>query len=133
VDLFERGILASLGLKEGKVAKSKESLQPQKTSDAWVQWVSQVAQGDESALASLYDSSSRLVYGLALRILGDRGAAEEVTLDVYLQVWRQANRFDSDRGRVSTWLIAMARSRVRQSWEKQISVQMGCVDGMVVG
>jgi len=93
------------------VAKSKESLQPQKTSDAWVQWVSQVAQGDESALASLYDSSSRLVYGLALRILGDPGAAEEVTLDVYLQVWRQANRFDSDRGRVSTWLIAMARSR----------------------
>jgi RNA polymerase sigma-70 factor (ECF subfamily) len=62
-------------------------------------------------LAFLYDASSRLVYGLALRILGDAGAAEEVTLDVYLQVWRQADRFDATRGRVSTWLMTMARSR----------------------
>jgi RNA polymerase sigma-70 factor (ECF subfamily) len=56
-------------------------------------------------LARLYDASSPLVYGLALRILGDAGAAEEVTLDVYLQVWKQANRFDPLRGRVSTWLM----------------------------
>ena len=91
------------------MAKSKESLQPQ--SGTWVDWVSQMAQGNESALASLYDASSRLVYGLALRILGEPGAAEEVTLDVYLQAWRQANRFDPARGRVSTWLMTMARSR----------------------
>jgi len=84
------------------VTKSKESLQPQSSDETWVDWVSQVAQGDESALAHLYDASSRLVYGLALRILGEAGAAEEVTLDVYLQVWRQANRFDPARGRVST-------------------------------
>jgi RNA polymerase sigma-70 factor (ECF subfamily) len=90
------------------VAKSKESLQPQNT---WVDWVSRMAQGNEPALASLYDASSRLVYGLALRILGEPGAAEEVTLDVYLQAWRQANRFDPARGRVSTWLMTMARSR----------------------
>jgi len=93
------------------VAKSRESLQPQPSNDAWVHWVSQVVQGDELALAQLYDASSPLVYGLALRILGDSGAAEEVTLDVYLQVWKQANRFDSVRGRVSTWLMTMARSR----------------------
>ena len=91
--------------------KSKESLQPQSLDHTWVQWVRLVARGDESALASLYDASSRLVYGLALRILVDTGAAEEVTLDVYLQVWRQANRFDTTRGRVSTWLLSMARSR----------------------
>jgi len=94
-----------------RVAKSRESLQPQPSSDAWVHWVGQVVQGDELALAHLYDASSPLVYGLALRILGDAGAAEEVTLDVYLQVWKQANRFDSVRGRVSTWLMTMARSR----------------------
>jgi len=76
-----------------------------------VHWVSQVVQEDQSALAQLYDASSQLVYGLALRILGDAGAAEEVTLDVYLQVWKQANRFDPVRGRVSTWLMTMARSR----------------------
>jgi RNA polymerase sigma-70 factor (ECF subfamily) len=93
------------------VVKSKESLKPQSSDDIWVRWVSQVARGEEPALANLYDASSRLVYGLALRILGDTGAAEEVTLDVYLQVWRQADRFDPARGRVSTWLLAMARSR----------------------
>ena len=93
------------------MVKSKESLQPQSSDETWVNWVSQVAQGDESALARLYDASSRLVYGLALRILGEAGAAEEVTLDVYLQVWRQADRFDAARGRVSTWLMTMARSR----------------------
>ena len=91
--------------------KSQESLQPRSSNDTWVHWVGQVAQEDESALAQLYDASSPLVYGLALRILGDAGAAEEVTLDVYLQVWKQANRFDPVRGRVSTWLMTMARSR----------------------
>ena len=109
------------------MAKSKESLQPQSSDDTWVEWVSQVAQGEESALALLYDASSRLVYGLALRILGEAGAAEEVTLDVYLQVWRQANRFDPARGRVSTWLMNMARSRAidklrlkpRELWQSE--------------
>ena len=93
------------------MAKSKESLQPRPANDTWVHWVSQIVQEDESALAHLYDASSPLVYGLALRILGDAGAAEEVTLDVYLQVWKQANRFNPLRGRVSTWLMTMARSR----------------------
>ena len=93
------------------MAKSQESLQPRPSNDTWVHWVDQVAQEDESALAQLYDASGSLVYGLALRILGDAGAAEEVTLDVYLQVWKQANRFDPVRGRVSTWLMTMARSR----------------------
>ena len=93
------------------MAKSQESLQPRPSNDTWVHWVSQVVQEDQSALAQLYDASSQLVYGLALRILGDAGAAEEVTLDVYLQVWKQADRFDPVRGRVSTWLMTMARSR----------------------
>ena len=93
------------------VAKSQESLQARPSNDTWVDWISQIVQEDESALARLYDASSPLVYGLALRILGDAGAAEEVTLDVYLQVWKQANRFDPVRGRVSTWLMTMARSR----------------------
>ena len=93
------------------MAKSQESLQSRPSNDTWVNWVSQIVQEDESALARLYDASSPLVYGLALRILGDAGAAEEVTLDVYLQVWKQANRFDPVRGRVSTWLMTMARSR----------------------
>jgi RNA polymerase sigma-70 factor, ECF subfamily len=87
------------------------SLADRSSDDRWEGWISQIARGDESALASFYDATRRLVYGLAFRILGDTGAAQEVTFDVYLQVWRQANLFDSTRGRVSAWLLVMARSR----------------------
>jgi RNA polymerase sigma-70 factor (ECF subfamily) len=88
--------------------ESVETLSPDA---AWLEWMRRIASGDEAALGALYDASSRLVYGLALRILGDAGTAEDVTLDVYMQVWRQAGRFDPARGRVSTWLLTMARSR----------------------
>jgi RNA polymerase sigma-70 factor (ECF subfamily) len=59
----------------------------------------------------LYDGTHPLVYGLALRILGDVADAEEVALDVYTQVWRTAGNFDPRRGSVSAWLVTLARSR----------------------
>ena len=70
-----------------------------------------VAGGDQSAMTTLYDSTSRLVYGLALRILDDTAAAEEVMLDVYMQVWRQASLYDDKRGAPLAWLTTIARSR----------------------
>lgn len=73
--------------------------------------VRRVAAGDEAALGELYDSTSRPVFGLALRILGDPSAAEEVALEVYTQVWRQAGAYDSGRGTPSAWLLTIARSR----------------------
>ena len=79
-----------------------------------VQWrdqITRIAAGDESALAELYDSSSRLVYSLALRILSNPTDAEEVALDVYTQVWKNANRFESQRGSVMAWLVTITRSR----------------------
>ena len=70
-----------------------------------------VAEGDERALASLYDATSRTVYGLLLRILSDPSSAEEVLLDVYAQVWRQAASYCPERGRPLAWLTTIARSR----------------------
>jgi RNA polymerase sigma-70 factor (ECF subfamily) len=70
-----------------------------------------VAGGDQQALASLYDATSRTVYGLLLRILADASAAEEVLLDVYAQVWRQAAAYDAERGTPLAWLTTIARSR----------------------
>ena len=67
--------------------------------------------GDTSALSELYDQSSRFVYGICLRVLRNPADAEEVTLDVYTQAWRQAARFDGDRGEPLTWLLMLARSR----------------------
>jgi RNA polymerase sigma-70 factor (ECF subfamily) len=70
-----------------------------------------VDEGDPQALASLYDATSRTVYGLLLRILSDPSTAEEVLLDVYAQVWRQAKSYSAERGKPLAWLTTIARSR----------------------
>jgi RNA polymerase sigma-70 factor, ECF subfamily len=67
--------------------------------------------GDMEGLTALYDRHGRLVYSLALRIVRDAGEAEDVTQEVFVQVWRQAHRFDTDRGSVVAWLLAMTRAR----------------------
>lgn len=70
-----------------------------------------MTEGDQSALAALYDATSRQVFGLALRILSDAADAEEVTLDVFSQAWRQSSRFDPARGDVVSWLLTLSHSR----------------------
>jgi RNA polymerase sigma-70 factor (ECF subfamily) len=60
--------------------------------------VARLACGDENALAELYDRTNRIVYGLALRILGDPSTAEDITMEVYLQVWRTAADYNPQRG-----------------------------------
>lgn len=75
------------------------------------EWVARMARGEEAGLAALYDATAARVYGLALRITAEAAAAEEVTSDVYLQAWQQAQRYDPGRGKVLTWLLTLARSR----------------------
>jgi RNA polymerase sigma factor (sigma-70 family) len=70
-----------------------------------------VAGGDETALAKLYDATVSRVYGVALRIVRQPESAEEVVTDVYMQVWKDAARYDASRGRVIAWLLIIARSR----------------------
>ena len=69
------------------------------------------ARGDQTALAQLYDRYRLILFGLILRILNDRAAAEDVLQETFLQVWRRANDFDENRGRAFTWLVTIARSR----------------------
>ena len=73
--------------------------------------IGKAAAGDQQAVSELYDATSRMVYGLVLRILGDEAVAEEVMLDVYMQVWRQASLYDVGRGAPLAWLATIARSR----------------------
>jgi RNA polymerase sigma-70 factor (ECF subfamily) len=68
-------------------------------------------QGEEQALSQLYDRYGGAVYNLAYRITHDAGSAEEICLDAFLHVWRQAARFDQNHGSVSSWLFTVARSR----------------------
>jgi len=69
------------------------------------------ARGDQSAFAALYDATRHLVYTTALRILTDPSDAEEVTLDVYMQVWRTAKDYTDLRGSVGAWLVVLTRCR----------------------
>ncbi len=66
---------------------------------------------DADALAALYDRHAARLLGLARRILGEGGEAEEVLQEVFLFVWRSASSFDPSRGSVRTWLLIATRSR----------------------
>jgi len=74
-------------------------------------WILRIVDHDPRALEALYDATCRRVHGLVIRITQRRALAEEVVEDTFWQVWRQAPRYDSARGRPMTWLLAMARSR----------------------
>ena len=69
--------------------------------------IAAVANGDHPALLALYDRHGRIAYGLAYRILGEAGAAEEAVQDAYLRVWRRASTFDASRGGVRSWLLTI--------------------------
>lgn len=70
-----------------------------------------VATGDRDALGTLYDRYSRLVFSLVVRVVGEGMAAEEVTQDTFMGVWRGAASFQPERGQFSSWLLAIARNR----------------------
>ena len=69
--------------------------------------IAAVARGDQLALLALYDRHGRMGYGLAYRILGDAGAAEEAVQDAYLRIWRRAATFDAARGSARSWLLTI--------------------------
>jgi RNA polymerase sigma-70 factor (ECF subfamily) len=73
--------------------------------------VSAIRAGDQGAMAALYDRYSSIVYGVALRVLGDTGAAEDVQQDVFMQLWRNPAAFDASRGHLGAWLAVIARNR----------------------
>jgi RNA polymerase sigma-70 factor, ECF subfamily len=73
--------------------------------------IAQLIEGDQTALATLYDRTNSLVYSLALRIVQDHSAAEDVTIEVYTQVYRQASSYNAKRGSPSAWLHTLTRSR----------------------
>lgn len=70
-----------------------------------------IAGGDESSLAALYDRYHLLAFSLALRVVNDRGRAEDVVQDAFLSVWRKAGSYAEGRGSVKTWLTSIVRNR----------------------
>jgi RNA polymerase sigma-70 factor, ECF subfamily len=70
-----------------------------------------VQRGDQAAFATLYDELAPSVFGAVKRVLRDPAMSEEVTQEVFVELWRTADRFDPQRASVSTWAITMARRR----------------------
>ena len=70
-----------------------------------------IARTQPDALSALYDRYNRLVFSLALNVVGDRATAEEITLDVFTRVWEKALTYQADQARVHTWLTRITRNR----------------------
>ena len=102
VEAHAEAVCAEVAAKPGCVPLDDAQLQA---------WISGIVEHDERALLALYEATLSRVYGLVLRLVRRSQLAEEVAEEVYFQVWRQAPRFDAERGRPLTWLLGMARSR----------------------
>jgi RNA polymerase sigma-70 factor (ECF subfamily) len=73
--------------------------------------LSRTARGDRRAFEALYAATCVKLYGVVVRILGQRDLAQEVLQDVYVRVWQRADKFDPLRGSPITWMVAIARNR----------------------
>jgi RNA polymerase sigma-70 factor (ECF subfamily) len=83
--------------------------------------IGQIASGDHQALGEFYDRYAALANGLALRILRNTADAEEVVQEVFLQAWRQADRYDPARGTPEAWIATLARTRALDRLRRRAS------------
>jgi len=81
--------------------------------------LSRVALGDRKAFAALYEDTSAYLFGVILRITVDRGLAEDVLQEVFVNVWRSAQSFDAQRSQPLTWLTSVARHRAIDSLRRR--------------
>ncbi|MGM1018183.1 MAG: RNA polymerase sigma factor [Actinomycetota bacterium] len=79
--------------------------------------------GDETALAELYRRWSPVIFTLALRSLGDRGDAEDVTQRTFVSAWSSRASYDSSKARLSTWLVSIARRRIADTHESRAKIR----------
>jgi len=86
-------------------------VKPEREPQLDVELLHAVARGDEEALARLYDQYRVILFSMLVRILKSREEAEDVLQEVFLQVWKRAKDFDTERGRPFTWLVTLTRSR----------------------
>lgn len=73
--------------------------------------ITAIRDGDEAAMARLYDQFAQIVYSVALRVLGDTAAAEDVMQEVFMQLWRNPRAFNGSRGSLGAWLAVITRHR----------------------
>ncbi|MEV0761623.1 ECF RNA polymerase sigma factor SigK [Nocardia sp. NPDC050435] len=108
------GFIGPLGGVDGAAAPSCPSTRPEREEEATrrlAELVAAVGTGDRAAFTELYEATSHRVFGLALRVLGNRASAEEVTQEVYLQTWMLADRYDAKLASPMGWLMMLTHRR----------------------
>lgn len=104
-----------------RTSEGKGELYPADLQDALrdARLVSAIHSRNDQAMGELYDLYSSLVYSVALRILGDSAAAEDVLQDIFMQLWRNPEAFDSARGSLPAWLAVITRNRAIDSLRRR--------------
>lgn len=87
--------------------------------------IGDIAGGQAAAMTELYARTSSKLYGIAIRLLGNPGEAEDVVQDVYLNVWRKAGLFDAGRASPITWLAVMTRNRAIDRLRRRRGEEVG--------
>ena len=82
-----------------------------------------IADGDRDAFGLLYDRYAPVLFAFCVRILKDARDAEDVLQEAFIQVWRDARKFDATRASVKTWLFTIARSRALDRWRSRHSIE----------
>lgn len=88
-----------------------ENLQGSSPASRQQRLLERVSTGDQAAFSELYDEISPRVFGLVKRLLVDHAQSEEVTQEIFLEIWQSASRFDPNKGGASTWILTMAHRR----------------------
>jgi len=91
--------------------KLKAPVSPTLSSDPLSALIPRIAGGDRAALRQLYQATSAKLFAVCLRILSSRDESEDVLQEVYLTIWRRADRFEAGRASVMTWISTIARNR----------------------
>ncbi len=114
-------------MKSGGVVRTTGPLPDPRAAD--LDLIRRVVDGDEGALAALYDRYSGLVYSVAKRVLQDAGAAEEILQDIFYQLWLTARSFDAARGSLPGWLLVTARNRAIDRVRRRPPKDRGALEG----
>jgi RNA polymerase sigma-70 factor, ECF subfamily len=81
--------------------------------------IQRIARTDSTALSELYDRYGRMVFSVAVQVLGDSSTAEEVTQDVFVQIWNKASTYQESMGKVHTWIASVARHRAIDQYRRR--------------
>lgn len=106
-------------LQQRPTVGAQEPSQSQSCDQDLAALIQRIGQGDQEAFNTFYNATHALVYGLALRIARDHAAAEDVTIEIYLQVHQQATRYNPARGTPVAWLLTLTRSRAIDSLRRE--------------